>query len=449
MKNVPMPGNTEAEEQVLACILSNPHAIMRVIDTLKPEHFALADYGAIYEAMVALTHQRKAPTPFSVADELVRRQVRSDDIKQVQWEMREMALKFALDTQLEEYVSSIVRASKNRRLIQAADRIVQMGYHQDENSVEMAEELISAIALDGDMRGFSKFDDAVDRYLVALDTRIKDAREGRVIGVRTGFSDIDRMIGSLRPKTLNILAARTSIGKTSFALAVALNVAKQALQDGKEVAFFSLEMPEEELVQRLLSMDAMLNSSLLRDGLLNDEEHQDIIARAKNLRSIGMHISDSAYRLDTIHSQARMLCSRRNIGLLIVDYLQLIDVPPAERGKAQRHEVLAETSRKLKRLAQDLSVPILALAQLNREAEHADAPMLHHIGESDGIARDADLVAFLHVCKEELEKRNQGEDYCVDFLVRKQRNGRIGQERLYFRPRLTRFDDMWTSGMEG
>lgn len=448
MSTLPMPGNTEAEEQVLACILSNPRSIMRVIDTLKPEHFATPDLANTYEVMCALTRQRKAPTPFSVADELVRREMRSQDIKQVRWEMDQLAMAFALDSRLEEYVESIKRASKNRRLIQAAGRIVDAAYHQDDNSVELAEELISAIALDGDLRGVSTFADALDRYMDELDTRIKDHREGRVMGVRTGFADIDRMIGSLRPGTLNIIAARTSVGKTSWALSVGLHVAKQALTDGKEVCFFSLEMRESELVQRLLSMDSFLNSSLLRDGMLTDAEHEDIKNRAQGLRPIGLHISDSAYRLDAIRSQARLLCARRKIGLVIVDYLQLVDVPPAERGKTPRHEIVAEISRNLKRLAQDLNVPILALAQLNREAEHAEAPQLHHIGDSDGIARDADLVGFLHVNKDELEKRSKGEDYCVDFLVRKQRNGRIGQEQLYFRPRLTRFDDMWTSGME-
>lgn len=437
-----MPGNTEAEEQVLACILSNPRSITRVMDMLKPEHFSNPDLATIYDCCCALTRERRAPTPFTVADELVRREMRSHDIKQARWDMEQMAMAFALDSRLEDYVASILRASKNRRLILAAGRIVDAAYRQEENSVELAEELITAIALDGDLRGVSTFADAVDRYLEELDTRIKDAREGRMIGVRTGFWDVDRMIGSLRPGTLNILAARTSIGKTSFALAVGLHVAKQALIDGRDVCFFSLEMREGELVQRLLSLDTRIDSSLLRDGKLTDDEHEEIKARAKELRPIGLHVADSIYRLDDIRSQARAACTRRPIGLIIVDYLQLVDVPPAERGKQPRHEVVAEVSRNLKRLAQDLNVPILALAQLNREAERAEAPQLHHIGDSDGIARDADLVAFLHVNEDQMKLRNSGEDYCVDFMVRKQRNGRIGQEQLYFRPRLTRFDNM-------
>lgn len=439
-----MPGNTEAEEQVLACILSSPRTIVRVIDTLKPEHFASPDYANIYECMVALTRGRKAPTTFNVADELVRRQMRSLDIKQVRWELDQLSNALALDTRLEDYAGSIIRASKSRRLIMALKHGIEGAYRQEERAVEQVLEAISAIALDGDLRGMSTFADASDRYLDELDERIRDAREGRVIGVRTGFKGIDRMIGSLRPGTLNIVAARTSIGKTSWSLMVALNIAKQALQDGKHVGIFSLEMMESELVQRLLSMDSRIDSSLLRDGRLSDDEYEDIKQRARELRNIGLHISDTAYRIDTIKSQARVLCSRHPIGLLVVDYLQLIDTPPDARKNQQKHEAIAEISKGLKRMAQELGVAVLALMQLNRASEDASEPQIKHLGDSDGPGRDADLVAFLHVPAEEVEKRNKAEDYFVDFLVRKARNGRLGQERLWFRPRLTRFDDMDT-----
>src|SRR5258708_191196 len=137
-----------------------------------------------------------------------------------------------------------------------------------------------------------------------------------------------------------------------------------------------------------------------------------------------------------------MICARRPVGLIIVDYLQLVDLPPSERGKQQRHEMIGEISRNLKRLAQELNVPVMALAQLNREAATAEVPQLHHIGDSDGIGRDADTVSFLHVDAVEMEKRNKAEDYFIDFIVRKQRNGPLGQERLWFRPSQTRFEDV-------
>lgn len=442
MQEPHMPGNTEAEEQVLACILSSPRTIVRVIDTLKPEHFVTPDYENIYACMVALTRERRAPTPFNVADELVRRQMRSLEIKQVRWEMDQLSGVFALDTRLEDYAASIVRASKYRRLTIVLRNGIDGAYRQEDGCIEKVLETVSAIAMDGDLRGMATFADAVDRYMGELDERINDAREGRMIGVRTGFKDVDRMIGSLRPGTLNIVAARTSIGKTSWALMVALNIAKQAMQDGKHVGLFSLEMMESELVQRLLSMDSFIDSSLLRDGMLSDSDHAEVKQRARELRPIGLHVSDTAYRLDTIKSQARILCSRFPIGLLIVDYLQLIDMPPDARRNQQKHEAIAEISKGLKRMAQELGVAVLALMQLNRESERESEPQVRHLGDSDGPGRDADLVAFLHVPPEEIEKRNKAEDYYVDFLVRKQRNGRLGQERLWFRPRLTRFDDV-------
>lgn len=437
-----IPGNVEAEELALACILSYPRAILRVIDTLKPEHFTTPDYGNIYECMCALTRDKRTCTSFNVADELVRREMRSYEIGQVRFELNKLSERFAPDTRLEDYALAIRRASRNRRLAAILANGIELAYRQEEHSVERVLDALTQLAHDGDLRGMSRFDAAVDRYLDELDSRVRDAREGRVIGVRTGFRDVDRMIGSFRPGTLNIIAARTSVGKTSFALNVALNIAQQALTDGKAVGFFSLEMKESELVQRLLSMDTRIDSSLLRDGRLTDDEHEELKARAKKLRSIGLHISDAAHTMDEIKSQARLLCVHHQIGLIVVDYLQIMQVAATLRGKMPRHEIVADHSQQLKRMAQELDVPVLALAQLNRETEKSEAPQLHHIGESDGIGRDADLVAFLHVESAEIEKRNRAEDYFVDFLVRKQRNGRIGQERLYFKPYLTRFDSI-------
>lgn len=449
MQEPHMPGNAEAEEQVLACILSSPRTIVRVIDTLKPAHFVTPDYENVYICMVALTRERKAPTPFNVADELVRRQMRSLDIKQVRWEMEQLSGVFALNTRLEDYAESIIRSSKYRRLLIELKNGADSAYRQEDGCIEQLLEKISAIAMDGDLRGMSTFADAVDRYMGELDERIRDVREGRPIGVRTGFKGIDRMVGNLRPGDLDIVGAPTSAGKTSWALMVALHVAKQAVKDGKHVGIFSLEMRESELVQRLLSMDSFIDSSLLRDGVLEDPDHEEIKARARELRPIGLHISDSAYRLDTIRSQARGLCARYPIGLLIVDYLQLVDIEPGTNKRQMEHEKITEIGRNLKRMAQDLNVAVLALAQINREGEKEGEPQVRHLAGSGGPGRDADLVAFLHVPPEEIEKRNRAEDYYVDFLVRKQRNGRLGQERLMFRPRLTRFDDLLISSIPG
>lgn len=446
MQEPHMPGNTEAEEQVLACILSSPRTIVRVIDTLKPEHFVTPDYENIYACMVALTRERKAPTTFNVADELVRRQMRSLDIKDVRWEMDQLKGVFALDTGLEDYAASIVRASKYRRFAIVLRNGFDGAYRQEDGCIEETLEAITAIAMDGDLRGMATFADAVDRYMVDMDERIRDTKEGRITGVRTGFSTIDRMIGNLLPGTLNIVAAITSAGKTAWALMVALNVAKEAMKAGKHVGIFSLEMQEGELVQRLLSMDSFIDSSLMRDGKLTPDEYTELQDRAHGLRPIGLHITDTAYRLDTIRQQARVLCSRYPIGLLVVDYLQLVDIGPGHSKNQREDERIGEISKSLKRLAQELGVAVLVLAQLNRESEKESEPQIRHLAGSSGPGRDADLVAFLHVPPEEVEKRNRAEDYFVDFLVRKSRNGRLGQDRLRFRPRLTRFEDVIDMG---
>lgn len=441
MKNIPLPGNTEAEEQVLACILYNPRQVSRVMDTLAPEHFSVPDLGNVYECILALVAERREPTPFNVADELVRRQLRSYEIKQVRWEMEQLSMAFA-PGDIEDYMHAIVRSWRCRRAIEFARRIADAGYHQDDNLTEIIEEMFNTVVLGNDQEQISSFAQAMDRYLDEFTQRRKDAMEGRSIGIKTGFKFVDRLIGGLRPGTLNILGARTSIGKTSFALALALYAAKDAIRTGLDILFFSLEMKEAELVQRLLSMDTMIDQSLLRDGMTSQQDYEDIVDRGRALRPIGMHIADSIYRLDSLRGSARSLCARRKIGLIVVDYLQLVDLPPTERGKQQRHETIAEISRTLKRLAQELNVPVLALAQLNREAERSETPQLHHIGDSDGIGRDADLVAFLHVDTEQMVLRNKAEDYFIDFIVRKQRNGPLGTERLWFRPRQTRFEDV-------
>jgi replicative DNA helicase len=183
----------------------------------------------------------------------------------------------------------------------------------------------------------------------------------------------------------------------------------------------------------------------LRDGRTTEDEHLQVREHAEQLRPIGLHIADNLYRLDTIKSNARVLCTRRKIALIVVDYLQLIDVAPdaQQRYRAKvRYEEVGEISKGLKRLAQELQVPVLALAQLNRMSEESEEPQLRHLGESGRLENDADIVAFLHCRKEELEKRNNAQPYQMDFWVRKHRNGRIGKVVLSFKPHLTRFDDL-------
>lgn len=433
----PLPANTEAEEQVLACILSNPRLIVKASDRLKPEHFATPDLANMYDSMLSLLSDKKEPTVFNVASELARRQLRTDDIKQIRHDVSQLKESFALGSHVDEYITALTDASKFRRGIAAAQQVYAACIHQDKDAIEKAIEAFSAISLNGDTESFSTFAESLDSFMDDYKQRREELRAGRVAGLSTGFKSIDRFFRFF-PEDLNILAARTSIGKTSWALIVALHTAKLALSGGDEVAFFSLEMSKPQLVQRLLSIDAQINQSLLRDGNLDEDEHQHLLKKADSLRPIGLHISDSVRGIDEIKSNARLLCSRRNIGLIIVDYIQLIR---PNDSRMPRHEAVAEISRDLKALAQQLQVPILALAQLNR-AGAGQEPDLVNLGESDAIARDADSVSIIHVPSEEMEKRSKGENYNVIFKVKKNRHGALGEVLLGFRPRLTKFEDI-------
>lgn len=442
MRNhIPLPGNTEAEEQILACVLYNPRLIVRVSGRLKAEHFASPDLGNIYDCMLSLLAQKKEPTDFNVASELAKRNKRTDDIRVVRQEIKDIRERFAIDGRIDEYIDEIIETSRYRRLIAFGTKLVAGGYEQDKTIASQAMEQLSKILSDGDLREMAPFSQILDEYMAKYDQARKDHAEGKIVGLSTGFKSIDRFFRFF-PGDLDILAARTSIGKTSFALNVALSIAKESLLSGIEVAFFSLEMSRDQLAQRLLSTDSLLDQSLLRDGKTTDDEDLLVRRKAQELRPIGLHISDRDRHIDEIKNSARLICERRTIGLIVVDYLQLIRSADGGSSRQPRHEVIAEISRELKGLAQELHVPILALAQLNRESEKQNEPQLTNLGESDAIGRDADTVSFIHILSEEIEKRNRAEDYQVVFKVRKNRQGSLGEVSLGFRPRQTRFIDI-------
>jgi replicative DNA helicase len=211
----------------------------------------------------------------------------------------------------------------------------------------------------------------------------------------------------------------------------------------KRILFFSLEMDEPELVQRLLSIETHIDQAVLADGKTTDHEDEEVKRQAKALKKLDMRIVDRTDTFTRIKSEARAAHLKRSLDLIIIDYLQLIVVSPDGRAKNElRHEEVARISKGLKKLSRELKVPILALAQLNRKSEDSEVPQLTHLGESDQIVRDADCVMFIHCDESELDKRNNSQPYRLNIIVRKHRNGRLGQASLMFRPHLTRFDDL-------
>ncbi len=432
-----VPSNTEAEAGVLSCLLFNPKLITRVIDTLKPEHFHMDNYASVYEAICNLHQRGKACTLPNVRYEL---QASGQQEEQSNlYYLDELTGSLATLYNIEDYAETLIETSRNRQGLSVAAELADDCYHQRPGALDRAIERLTAIALGTDTKPVATLSDAVDRYMQAYDGRREDYAKGIKPGVSTGFRGLDRLLGGLLPSKLYVLAARPSIGKTALSLNMALNI----IQHTYHVLFYSLEMDEGELVQRLLSMETPVDQALLRDGNTQDEQDASIREQAARLKQLDLKLDDRTYLLSEICHKARKVHREKKLDLIVVDYLQLIDVTPEGRSRNEmRNEEVGKLSKGLKRLARELKVPVLALAQLNRESEKAILPQLSHLGESGKLEQDADVVMFIHCDETELEKRNKSEQYRLQVIVRKHRNGRIGQVPLMFRPRLTRFESI-------
>jgi replicative DNA helicase len=268
-------------------------------------------------------------------------------------------------------------------------------------------------------------------------------RRGTIVGVPTGFTDLDRLTGGLQRSDLIILAARPAVGKTSLSLSLAHNV---ALKYQHSVAIFSLEMSKEQLVQRFLSMEAGIDQHRLRTGWIEDDEWERIMYAMSQLSQANIWIDDTP-GISTVEmrSKARRLLAEHGIDLIIVDYLQLMQSEIGGRRNENRVQEVSEISRNLKGLARELNIPVLALAQLSRtvESRQSKVPQLSDLRESGSIEQDADIVMFIYrddVYNPDSERKN-----IADIIVAKHRNGPVGEVSLYFQASQTRFHDLEVS----
>jgi replicative DNA helicase len=432
--------NAEAEENILAIILCNPYTLNKVIDILQPDHFSRDAFAVIYGAMVKLSQQGRLSTLDNLVDELDRR----DKLEEVGGKIYLQDLEtsdYAFKDVIEQ-AEIVIRKATMRKLRYAAQEIATMAMHEDDDAVERAEQIIYEIAVGAQTKQPMTFAESLDEYISVLEQRREDAKNNCARGLPTGYKDIDRMIGGLQPGALYTIGALTGFGKSAFALNVAMNIVTAPKGTSKHIYFASLEMRHLEITQRALSMSALVDQSLMRDGMVSDDEMQKIKDHANALKQCQIHIDDKAFNINEILSNAKRLHARHRLDLVVVDYIQLIE--SVERNKnSTRAQDLADLSRKLKQLAQQLDVPVIALVQLNRtlESQQEQEPKLAHINESGGIARDSDAVLFIYSTKEEIEKREANKSYHVWIKVAKARSGRLGSVPLRFSPRVTLFKD--------
>ncbi len=429
------PHNIEAEQSVLGSLLIDRDAIIRVASYVKSEDFYFSANGTVYQAILDL-YNRREPTDFlTLSDELERRSV-LDDIGGVGY-LSSLLNVVPTAVHVEYYGRIVERTATLRRLIDAGTHIVGIGFQDNldaADALDSAEQALFTVSQRRQTKDFQSISDVLDKFFDQLD--YLQQNRGEVVGVPTGFSDLDKLTGGLQRSDLSILAARPSMGKTAMALGMAYGA---AVQHGRKVGIFSLEMSAEQLVQRLLATETGVDSHRLRLGNIDDSEWDRISRAFGRLAEAEIYIDDSANAsVMDVRSKARRLQAEQGLDLIIVDYLQLM----SGRRTDNRVQEISEISRGLKGLARELNIPVVALSQLSRAVEtRADhRPMLSDLRESGSIEQDADIVMFIY--RDDKYDENSEKKGIAELIIAKHRNGPVGSVNLRFFERTARFADL-------
>ena len=371
---------------MLGSIIIDPEAIVQVSDFLRADDFYRDAHRTIYEVILQLFEEREPADFITICDELERRN-QLEDVGGASY-ITSLINQVPTSGNVEYYGRIVERSSILRRLIHAAGQIAAVAYESNdaEAALEKAEQLIFAISQRHARSDFSHLREILADYMEKLDQLHE--RRGSIVGVPTGFTDLDRLTGGLQKSDLIVLAARPGLGKTSLALSLAHNA---AVKYQRSVAVFSLEMSKEQLAQRLLSMDASIDQQRLRTGWIEDDEWERIVIARDKLEETNIWIDDTASIATTeLRSKARRLQAEYGIDLIIVDYLQLMQATIGGRRNENRVMEISEISRSLKALARELNLPVLALAQLSRavESRQSKVPQLSDLRESGCLTGD-------------------------------------------------------------
>lgn len=429
------PHNLEAEQSVLGSLLIDRDAVIRIASYVKPSDFYRAAHGLIYEAILTLYNKREPTDLITLVDEL-RRTARLDDAGGETY-LTELIAAVPTAVHVEYYGRIVERTATLRRLISAGTEIVDIGYTEAmdiEQALDGAERAIFAVSQKRSTRDFRSIGEILEEYFDRLDTLQQN--KGTVVGVPTGFVDLDKLTGGLQRSDLIIIAARPAVGKSALGLGFAFNA---AVRFNKTVGLFVLEMSAEQIVQRMLSMETGIDSHRLRMGYIDDSEWSSVTRAFGRLAEASIYIDDTASaNIMEVRSKARRLHAERGLDLLIIDYLQLMTATRVDN----RVQEISQISRALKGLARELDIPVVALAQLSRavETRQSHVPMLSDLRESGSIEQDADIVAFIY--REDVYDPDTDRKGIADLIIAKHRNGPVGTVHLRFFDRTARFADL-------
>ena len=426
-----MPHSTESEQSVLGAMMMDSQAISSVTEILTGEDFYNKQYGIIYDAMVELSASGR-PVDLITLQNLLKEKDVPPEVSSLTY------VKDFLDTvptsaNAKYYANIVKEKAVLRKLIRANDDISSMCYSGKEkldDILDTAEKRVYDVV---QRRGSSEFTPIEEVVMNALTTIEKASKvKGTVTGVPTGFQDLDYKTAGFQPSDLLLIAARPAMGKTAFALNIALNA---AIRDNKKVALFELEMSKESLVNRLFAMESKVNAQKIRTGDLSAAEWTSLSEGATEIAKSNIVIDDNASITPAeLRSKCRKLKLEKGLDLVIIDYLQLMTT-----GKENRQQEVSDISRSLKLLARELNVPVVALSQLSRKVEERTdkRPMLSDLRESGAIEQDADVVMFLY--REDYYKKDTENTNVTEVIIAKQRNGPIGTVNLLWFPEYMQF----------
>ncbi len=428
----------EAEEAVLGSVLINPEAYFEVIPILRADDFYLHKHRWIWEVFVHL-HDQRLPVDFiTVSQELdSRRQL--DEVGGVAY-LTHLLNTVPTSLHAEAYGKLIQRDALRRRLLEAATSVAKLAYAEERDINEVvneAEAAVFAVSEQRQSKDVIPIREAISAYFDQV--KMLSEHKGEMLGVPTGFYDLDKVLGGLQKSDLLIIAGRPGSGKTGFMLSVAKNAAQI---HKKHVAVFSLEMSNEQLVQRLMAQETGIDSQRLRLGDVRDDEWPLFVEAASALGDARIYLDDTpALTPLQLHAKCRRLDQEYGLDLIIVDYLQLMQ---SEGRNENRVQEVSYISRHLKQLARELKVPVLAGAQLSRAVEQREnkRPILSDLRESGSLEQDADIVMFIH--RADLYEKETARTNVADILVAKHRNGPTADIQLVFRSALTKFENAET-----
>lgn len=431
LKDKVPPHNDEAERATLGALLLDPHSLDSVLRYLRPEDFYKRSNGTIFKAIVELANSGEPVDLITLTDKLrhTGELVACGDVGYIS----ALTSSVPSSTNIEYYARIVHGTSIRRTLIHVSHNMISIAHDDTKDArviIEEAERTIFEIADKQQTRSYKRVSDLIGKTVDAVETVYRN--RDSYTGVPSGYRDLDSMTNGFQQSEFIVIGARPSVGKTAFALSVAANM---SIARNIPVAFFTLEMSDQALMQRILSSEARIRADALRSGMLKSSDFNSVAEAAARIYEAPLYIDDTPnMRLLDLRAKSRRLKARESVEAIFIDYIGLIELE--RRGSVPRHEQVAEISRSLKALARELEIPIICLSQVGRQTE-GKAPTLADLRESGSIEQDADVVLFLH-----REREDKAPRVDTKLIVAKQRNGPTGMLELAFLAPYTRFEPL-------